>query len=84
MCKAGGDYLYIVTDTKGPNPIPKVKCSPTELIVGTIKTIQYRIDKFSFMYYLPDVCLAISFRSGDVVKPIHCETDEEVWKFKGR
>ena len=83
MCKAKGDYLYIVTDVKGPNPILKVKCSPTEPTVDTIKTIQCRIDKFSFMYYLPDVCLAISFKSGDVVKPIHCDTDQEVWKVKG-
>ena len=85
MCKAEGDYLYIVTDVKGPNPILKVKSVPTKLIVRKIKNIQHKMDQFSFMYYLPDVkCLAISFRLEHVVKAIHFETSEEVWKVKGK
>ena len=85
MFKAEGDYVYIINRVKGPNPIVKVKCSPTELTVDMIKTIQCRIDKFSSMCYLPDVkCIAVSHWSDHVVKAIHCETGEEIWKLKGR
>ena len=84
MFKAEGDYVYIVNRVKGPKPIVKVKCSPTELTVDTIKTIQCRMDKFSSMCYLPDVkCIAVSHSSDHVVKAIHCETGEEMWKVKG-
>ena len=69
---------------KGPNPILKFKSIPTKLIVRKIKNIQYKMDQFYSMCYLPDVtCLAISIKSGHVVKVIYFETSAEVWKVKG-
>ena len=81
MCKAEGDYVYIVTHVKGPKPILKLKCTPTKLIVD--KFINCKMDNFSSMCYLSDVkCLAISNKSEQIVKAIHCETSEEIWKVK--
>ena len=85
MCKAEGDYVYIVNNVKGLSKlILKAKCTPTKLIVDKIKTIHSGMGIILFVHYLTDVkCIAISSWSDHVVKAIHCETDEQVWEVKG-
>ena len=85
MCKAEGDYIYIMNDVAGlSTPILKAKCTPTELTVDKSKTIYSKIERVTSICYLPDVkCIAISNWQNHVVKAIHCETDEQVWQVRG-
>ena len=55
MCKAEGDYVYIVNLIKGAKTVLKAKCTPTELIVDKIKTIHSKMEHIVFMEYLPDI-----------------------------
>ena len=84
MCKAEGDYVYIMNNVKGlSKPILKAKCTPTELSLDKSKTIYFRIEKITSICYLPDVkWVAISCWRDHVVKAIHCATGEEVWQVK--
>ena len=84
MCKAEGDYVYIVNNVASV-PILKAKCTPTELSLDKSKTIYSRTETISSICYLPFVkCVAISRWRENVVKAIHCDTDEQVWEVKGK
>ena len=71
MCKAEGDYVYIVNLIKGPRTILKAKCTPTELIVDKIKTIHSKMEHIVFMEYLPDTnCIVLSRWKDNLVKVV--------------
>ena len=85
LCKAEGDYIFVGNWVKGLKSNLKAKCTLTEIIVDKTKTINSMLNDFYSMCYLPNVkCVAISIWKDNVVKAIHCETDEQVWEVMGK
>ena len=84
MCKAEGDYIYVVDMVEGSRTVLKVKCTPTELVVDKIKTIHSKMQYILFMEYLPGInCIVLSRWKENLVKAINCGTGEQVWEVKG-
>ena len=82
MCKAECDYIFIVRNLKGHQPILKVKCTSTELIVEN--TIDSKTEDISFMSYLPEFKFLVLIQfHGNAIKAIDCDTGEKVWEITG-
>ena len=84
MCKAEGNYIFIVNWLKEPPTVLKVKHTPNAFIVDKTKAIDPRMEVIASICYLPDIkCIVVSRWLDHIVKAIHSETDEEVWEVKG-